>query len=130
MANQPKRQLKKTTTVREQTTQKPGKTKPRRLRQAVTSAGKPVSAVRRAGAKEYYLPLPDTRVGRFLNKRRRVIPRYFRESFKELREVTWPNRKETFQLTVAVFVFAIIFGVIITITDYGLDKLFKKVLLK
>ena len=59
-----------------------------------------------------------------------VVPRYFRNSWKELRQVTWPNRKETRQLTVAVMVFATIFGILIALTDYGLDKVFKKVILK
>jgi len=69
-------------------------------------------------------------VGRFLNKRRHIIPSYFRNSWRELRLVTWPGRRETWKLTFAVFLFAIIFGVVISITDYGLDKLFRKVLLK
>jgi preprotein translocase SecE subunit len=59
-----------------------------------------------------------------------LVPPYFRNSWRELRQVTWPSRKETRQLTSAVLIFAIIFGVLIAITDYGLDKLFKKVILK
>ena len=65
-----------------------------------------------------------------MNKRRRVIPRFFREAFQELRLVTWPGRKETWKLTTAVFVFAIVFGIAIAITDYGLDKLFRNIILK
>ncbi|HSW66815.1 MAG TPA: preprotein translocase subunit SecE [Bacillota bacterium] len=57
-------------------------------------------------------------------------PTYFRNSFKELRQVTWPSRRESFQLTGAVLVFASIFGIAIALVDYGLDKLFKQVLLK
>lgn len=57
-------------------------------------------------------------------------PAYFRNSFKELRQVTWPNRRESLQLTSAVLIFAAIFGVMIALVDYGLDKLFKQVLLK
>ena len=59
-----------------------------------------------------------------------IIPPYFKNSWRELKEVKWPNRKETWQLTVAVFIFSTIFGVLITLTDYGLGKLFKKILLK
>jgi hypothetical protein len=50
-------------------------------------------------------------------------------AWKELRQVTWPGRKETRQLTLAVFVFATVFGLMVTLTDYGLDKVFKKVIL-
>ena len=57
-------------------------------------------------------------------------PAYFRNSWKEMRQVTWPNRRESFQLTLAVIVFASIFGVLIAVVDFGLDKLFKQVLLK
>ncbi len=59
-----------------------------------------------------------------------IIPPYFRNSWKELRQVTWPNRKQTRQLTIAVIIFAVLFGIIVALTDYGLDKLFKKVILK
>ncbi len=76
---------------------------------------------------------PFTGLGKF--KPFRIIgyilwPKYFRNSFKELRQVTWPNRRESFQLTSAVLVFATIFGIMIALVDYGLDKLFKQVLLK
>jgi preprotein translocase SecE subunit len=57
-------------------------------------------------------------------------PAYFRNSWRELKQVTWPNRRESRQLTTAVIIFATIFGVLIAIVDYGLDKLFKQVLLK
>jgi len=55
---------------------------------------------------------------------------YFRNSWKELRQVTWPSRRESWQLTSAVIIFATIFGILIAIVDFGLDKLFKQVLLK
>ncbi len=57
-------------------------------------------------------------------------PAYFRNSWKELRQVTWPTRRESRQLTTAVIIFAAIFGVLIAIVDFGLDRLFKQVLLK
>lgn len=59
-----------------------------------------------------------------------IVPRYLRNAWKELRLVTWPNRLETFRLTGAVIIFSAVFGILIAITDYGLDKLFKKVILK
>ncbi len=57
-------------------------------------------------------------------------PRYFRNSWRELRQVTWTNGKQSRQLTTAVVLFATIFGVLIALLDFGLDKVFKQVLLK
>jgi preprotein translocase SecE subunit len=126
------RRLKKTETVRERAEKAavPAPEKPRRLRRTAGQVGRPLKRAAHVGRKEYYLPLPDNRLGRFLNKRRHVIPRFFREAWQELRDVTWPGRRETWQLSLAVFVFAIIFGLLIAVTDYGLDKLFKRVFLK
>jgi preprotein translocase SecE subunit len=59
-----------------------------------------------------------------------IFPAYFRKSWRELRLVTWPNWKESRRLTFAVLVFAVIFGAVIAVVDYGLDKVFKDVLLK
>ena len=70
---------------------------------------------------------PARFVGRILNKV--LLINYFMSAWKELKQVTWPGRKETRQLTLAVFVFATVFGLLITLTDYGLDKVFKKVIL-
>lgn len=76
-------------------------------------------------------------VGRKLNKIKvfRILgfilwPPYFRNSWKELRQVTWPNGKQSRQLTTAVILFAVTFGIIIALLDFGLDKIFKQVLLK
>lgn len=57
-------------------------------------------------------------------------PYYFRNSWKELRQVTWPSGRQTRQLTTAVILFAIVFGLLVAALDFGLDKLFKEVLLK
>lgn len=106
------------------------KPKPRRLKQTASKVTKPIGKVRSFGQKEYYLPIPDNKVGRFLNKRRRWIPKYFRESWKEVRQVTWPNRRETIRLTLAVFVFAVSFGLVVALVDFGLERAFKQLLLK
>ena len=127
-----RRRLKKPETVRQRTekVQVSQPEKPRRLKSTRSVFGKKISRAREVGGKEYYLPMPDNRVGRFLNKRRRFIPRFIREAWGELRQVTWPNMKETLQLTFAVVMFATIFGLLIAITDFGLEKLFKEVLLR
>jgi len=57
-------------------------------------------------------------------------PRYFRNSWKEIRGVTWPSLKQSLRLTYAVLAFAVIFGASIALVDWGLDKVFKHILLK
>ena len=103
--------------------------KPRRLKKTAHGAARPIRAGVHFGKKEFYIPLPDNNLGRFLNKRRTLVPNYFRESWQELRQVTWPDRKTTIKLTFAVFVFATIFGILIGLVDYGLEKLFRELIL-
>lgn len=55
---------------------------------------------------------------------------YFRQSWRELKEVTWPTWREGRRLTTAVIIFSVVFGALIAIVDFGLDKLFKQLLLK
>jgi len=55
---------------------------------------------------------------------------FVRNSWRELKLVTWPSRRDGLRLTWAVIVFSVIFAVIIAVVDYGLDKLFKQLLLK
>ncbi|PID30544.1 preprotein translocase subunit SecE [Candidatus Saccharibacteria bacterium] len=55
---------------------------------------------------------------------------YIRASFGELRLVTWPTFRESMRLTGAVIIFSIIFGAIIAVVDYGLDKVFKQLFVK
>lgn len=87
-----------------------------------------------------YIATPFKWVGRKLAKLGRfkffkfigkiLWPAYFRNSWKELKQVTWPTRRETWQLTLAVIIFSVIFGVVIAIVDFGLDKMFKQVIIK
>jgi preprotein translocase SecE subunit len=122
---------KKTQTLRQQAKAAAiAKPRPRRLKATANKVSKPINKVRSISKKSYFLPLPDNRIGRFLNKPRRVIPKYFRDSWQEVRQVTWPNRKETIRLTIAVFVFAISFGLVVALVDFGLERTFKQLLLK
>jgi len=59
-----------------------------------------------------------------------IFPAYFRNSWRELKLVTWPSWKQSRSLTFAVLVFAVVFGAAIAIVDFGLDKLFRNILLK
>jgi preprotein translocase SecE subunit len=74
---------------------------------------------------------PLTPVGRLFKKVFRwMVPRYFINSWRELKLVTWPNRMETWKLTSAVFIFALVFGILVTVVDMGLDQIFKRLILK
>lgn len=55
---------------------------------------------------------------------------YFRGSVQELKHVTWPSWRESRRLTTAVIIFSVVFGALIAIVDFGLDKLFKQLILK
>ncbi len=56
--------------------------------------------------------------------------RYIRDSARELRGVTWPSFRDSRRLTGAVILFSVVFGLFIAVVDYGLDKLFRQILIK
>ncbi|MEO7364369.1 MAG: preprotein translocase subunit SecE [Candidatus Saccharimonadales bacterium] len=101
--------------------------KPTRRSRARQRSGKLVSPVFRPvgrTAGKVFRRKPFRILGRIL------LPTYLRSAFSELREVQWPKWKTARDLTFAVLVFAIAFGVVIAIVDYGLDRLFRDVLIK
>lgn len=130
-----KRQLKKVETVR-QRAERSSTAKPqtRRVKKVASKAGRPFKAVGRLIAKiarpfAFLLKPFKTRPARWLG---RVLSSilflsFFRGAWKEVRQVQWPDMRTTLRLTVAVFVFSILFGTLIAVTDYGLDKIFRKV---
>lgn len=132
-----KRQLKKAETVRQRAEKAGVEKKPRRVTRAGKAAAKPVKKlgsfiVRLLRPFRFLLWPFKTRPARFVGRilKKVLLLNYFRESWRELRMVTWPNRRQTIKLTFAVFVFAIFFSVMIGLVDYGLDKLFKQLILK
>ncbi len=80
--------------------------------------------------KSYHLPLPDSKVGNILSKKVNIFPSFIKNSLIELRQVNWPDRKTTIKLSFAVVIFATVFGTIVALLDFGLDKIFKEVILK
>ncbi len=124
-------------TMREHAAKKRDKAEqPRRLKQATTSARRPISALGRT-IKAIFRPFrfvlrplktrPVRFVGRILSKV--LFLSYFKGSWQELRKVTWPDAKLTTKLTFAVLIFATIFGLFIALVDFVLDKIFRSVLL-
>jgi preprotein translocase SecE subunit len=53
---------------------------------------------------------------------------YFRGSFQELRQVRWPNRKETWKMTLSVIVYVVVLAVVIMLLDALLQLLFTNIL--
>lgn len=57
------------------------------------------------------------------------FPPYFRNSWRELKLVVWPDFRTTWRLTFAVIVFSMAFGLAIAGLDIVLEKLFREVLI-
>lgn len=71
------------------------------------------------------------RLGRSVRAPRwiRAIGGYFVNSWRELRQVSWPTRKATWGMTLAVLTFTLILAVIILLLDIGFEQLFKRIIL-
>ncbi|MGH7156891.1 MAG: preprotein translocase subunit SecE [Candidatus Saccharimonadales bacterium] len=103
-------------------------TKPSLVRRSLSKPATPFKKLRlgdRKVTKVALIPL------RFIKKVLSwIVPRYFVNAWRELRQVQWTSRRETWRLTLAVFIFAIVFGALVAGVDKGLDEIFKKVVLK
>lgn len=92
---------------------------------------RPLSTLRKVGAKEYHpIPVPNNKAGRVLKTRVRLVPKFVREAWAELKLVTWPTKKEAANLTLAVFAFAIFFAIFIQLLDLVFNKLVKEIFIK
>lgn len=58
-----------------------------------------------------------------------ALGRYFKGAWQELRQVHWPNHKQTWALTLAVIVFSLAIGGLIFLLDLGFTYLFKEIIL-
>lgn len=87
--------------------------KPKRLAKARESGKKVTSPIFR----------PISKVGRFL------VPTYFRNSWAELKQVSWPKFGRSLHLTFAVIVFAVVIAATVAAIDFGLDKIFKALII-
>ncbi|MDB5161284.1 MAG: Preprotein translocase subunit SecE [Candidatus Saccharibacteria bacterium] len=102
--------------------------KPRRVRKALSKAARPVKRLRIPASR---IPKPVRAAGRFLAKWLGwLAPSYFVNAWREVRQVTWPSRRETWRLTGAVFIFATVFGAMVAVVDKLLDIVFKNLVLK
>ncbi len=104
------------------------KDKPKRIRKAAAQAKKPVGSLSRLLTTEFHV-FPQKEDAGFFTKSRSTAPHYFSDSVLELKNVTWPGRKETWKLVFAVFAFALTMGTVISVLDYGLEQLFRRIIL-
>ena len=58
-----------------------------------------------------------------------AIGRYFRNSWRELRQVRWTNRRSTWALTLAVIVFCLFFAGLIMLVDWIFNWTIREVIL-
>jgi preprotein translocase SecE subunit len=137
-AKKKRRVVKKSETVRERAS-KAAEAKPKQqhVRRTVHQANRPIKAAGRAIAKAarpfaFLLKPFKTRPARFVGRilAKILLLGYISKSWGELRQVEWPKRRDILKLTGAVFVFAIAFGLLVAVLDYGLDKVFKALILK
>lgn len=55
---------------------------------------------------------------------------FFKGVKSELFKVVWPTRKETIRYTATVIVFSVVIAALLGAADYGLLKLFEKIINK
>ena len=90
---------------------------------------RPLSVLRRVGTKEFNpVKLPQNRTGRVLGKRFNLVPNFIVNSWKELKQVNWPTRKDAIKLTLAVIIFAVAFAIFVQLFGILFEKLFRYIL--
>ncbi|MBP7018474.1 preprotein translocase subunit SecE [Candidatus Saccharibacteria bacterium] len=57
------------------------------------------------------------------------VTTYLKGSVAEIRKVTWPTRREAAKLTFAVIVFSLAFSLLTSLTDFGINQLFERVII-
>lgn len=77
-------------------------------------------------------PIRNSRVWKFLRRwiLRSPFRGYFVSAWRELRQVTWPDRVTAWKLTFTVIAFSVVFALFTTALDYGFERLAKELFLK
>ena len=57
-----------------------------------------------------------------------ALGRYLRDSWLELRQVRWPNRKATWKMVLAVFIYTLVFGAFLLLLDVLFDLIFNQLI--
>ncbi len=95
-----------------------------------------VSVKKTSSKKDQFLGLSLEKIKKKEAKRKNDKPSiddkikdYFVGSFAELRKVQWPSRKVSWNLTFAVIIVTVLFGVYTTLIDFGIKQLLEKFVL-
>ena len=91
--------------------EKPAKTKPAIAKKGDKAALAPTDTTKHKSKN------PLTRLGR-----------YFKGAWHELKQVRWPDRKNTWAMTGALLAFTLFFIVVILVLDFAFSELFKLIL--
>jgi len=75
------------------------------------------------------MPFLKGRIGNWLKKDGRLMPKYFRDSYRELQKVVWPGRKETWKLFIAVTIFSLVLAAIIAGADIFFEEIIERLIL-
>jgi len=86
-------------------------------RKATKRAAKEAKSAEKSGKKVFILFRPFAALGRYL-----------RDSWREIRQVRWPNRKATWKMVLAVLVYTALFVVLITLLDMFFTWLFSLII--
>ena len=54
-----------------------------------------------------------------------AVTNYFKDSFAELRKVTWPTKEQTARLTIITLVFCLLIAVFLGAVDFGFNAGFR-----
>lgn len=52
---------------------------------------------------------------------KQIVTNYVRDSFSELRKVTWPTKEQTARLTIITLVFCLLMAVFLGVVDLGFN---------
>ena len=129
----PRRKKQAKTTVRDQAAKDLAKkAKQPRRKKAASAVTRPASGIGKFLGTSLHIADHKEDGGRVhsaLTKQRSIVPRYFRESFQEIREVTWPRFPEALRLTIAVFLFSAALALIVSGLDWLLSRAFEEIIL-
>jgi preprotein translocase SecE subunit len=87
-------------------------------KKTVTKVAKPTKKATKSDKKPFFLLRPIFAIGR-----------YFRDSWRELRQVRWTNRRATWALTLAVIIFCLFFAALIMLFDWIFNWTIQEVIL-
>lgn len=125
MADTSKKTIKKSGDKSSTTVTRITATDSRPSKKAVSSTTEPKAKKKVTSAKATSTATPAKEGGK---NPLRGLAGYFAGAWHELRQVRWPNRKATWQLTVAVLIFTAFFAVLVLLLDTLFKFLFEQVL--